>query len=82
MFIFNYVQNYTTLDKAKATTSPPVTPINEIVKSTTAPPVTPINFGKGVAVHAASYSATMNELAEGEQSITRLQRKHVKMEKK
>ncbi|XP_050876482.1 uncharacterized protein LOC127080167 [Lathyrus oleraceus] len=89
--------NYTTPEKVKATTSPPISPINEIVKSTPPPPVipineivkstttpsvTPINYGKRVAVHASSYSSILKELPEGEQSITRLRRKHVKLEKK
>ncbi|XP_050915534.1 uncharacterized protein LOC127130595 [Lathyrus oleraceus] len=55
------IMNYTTLEKAKAKTSPPVTPINEIVRSTTAPPITPINSRKRLAVHASSYSATLKE---------------------
>lgn len=82
MFIFNYVQNYTTPEKGKAKTSPPVTPINEIIMSPKAPPVTPINSGKRLAGHASSYSATLKELSEGEQSTTRLRHKHVKIEKK
>ncbi|KAI5445469.1 hypothetical protein KIW84_013631 [Lathyrus oleraceus] len=39
------IMNNTTPEKAKATTSPPVTPINQKVNTTTPPPVTPM--GKG-----------------------------------
>ncbi|XP_050877113.1 uncharacterized protein LOC127080866 [Lathyrus oleraceus] len=47
-----------------------------------APPITPLNSGKRGAHHGSSESLTLKEIVEGEQSSTRICRKHVKLEKK
>lgn len=45
-------------------------------------PITPLHSGKKGAHHGLSESLTLKEIVEGEQSSTKLRRKHVKLEKK
>lgn len=45
-------------------------------------PITSLHSGKKGAHHGLSESLTLKEIVEGEQSLTKLCRKHVKLKKK